>query len=111
MAAPGSLAADARPASRRAASAGLPACAPPTVCAAQRRAALQGLPALRVGAAEVAGLLAAVGDAAARGSAVAGELPAPSRDAAADLLAAAGLLGRVLSLQEVRARRAAQQAV
>jgi len=66
---------------------------------------------LRVGAAEVAGLLAAVGDAAARGSAVAGELPAPSRDAAADLLAAAGLLGRVLSLQEVRARRAARQAV
>ena len=65
----------------------------------------QGLPAMRITSAELAALLAAVGEAAARGSVVAGELPAASRQAAADLLAGAGLLGRVLSLAEVRSLR------
>lgn len=62
----------------------------------------QGLPAMGLTISELEALLAAVGDAAARGSVVAGELPAASRQAAADLLAGAGLLGRILSLAEVR---------
>ena len=63
----------------------------------------QGLPALDLDEAQFAAVLAAVGDAAAFGSTVAGELAARSREAAADLLASAGFLGRVLSLPEVRA--------
>ncbi|KAK9845250.1 hypothetical protein WJX81_001167 [Elliptochloris bilobata] len=62
--------------------------------------ALQGLPAMGQDVDELAALLAAVGDTAARGSTVAGELAAPSRAAAEDLLAGAGLLGRVMSLPE-----------
>lgn len=64
---------------------------------------LQGLPALGLDEAQFAAVLAAVGDTAAFGSTVAGELAASSREAAADLLAGAGFLGRVLSLPEVRA--------
>ena len=66
------------------------------------KALQQGLPAMGLTLGELEALLAGVGDAAARGSVIAGELPAASRQAAADLLACAGLLGRILSLAEVR---------
>lgn len=78
-------------------------CRAKTLLGVRRRLGSQGLPALDLDEAQFAAVLAAVGDTAAFGSMVAGELAASSREAAADLLASAGFLGRVLSLLEVRA--------
>lgn len=78
-------------------------CRAKTLLGLRGRLGSQGLPALDLDEAQFAAVLAAVGDAAAFGSTVSGELAASSREAAADLLASAGFLGRVLSLLEVRA--------
>ena len=64
---------------------------------------MQGLPALGLDRAGMRAVLADVASCAAFGSTVAGELPAMGREEAEDLIAEAGLLGRLLSLQQLQA--------
>ena len=63
----------------------------------------QGLPAMGLDMAMMRGVLADVASCAAFGSTIAGELPAMPRTEAEDLIAEAGLLGRLLSLQQLQA--------
>jgi hypothetical protein len=70
-------------------------------CKLSVHADLQGLSALGLDRHAIKGLLTDVANSAAFGSIVAGELPHMSRGEAEDLLAEFGMLGKVLSCQQL----------